>query len=201
MVPVNSEQCYLTDDILEILMDGDADGLARYLAAGGDANAAHNGNPLLTWACSLALDHPQMVKLLVEHGADVNRRGHKGEIPIVTTSYLGAASTVALLLGAGARVNDADDDIGQTALMAAAKGGHLDGVERLVAHGGKVDAKDKRGSTALHWSATEGDHPDVVRYLLKVGLDPDEKNASGRSPKDYARSLNRHRMLKVMEQA
>jgi uncharacterized protein len=195
------ENRYLIGDILEILMDGDADGLARYLAAGGDANAVHNGNPLLTWACSLALDHPQMVKLLVEHGADVNRRGHKGEIPLVTASYLGAASTVALLLGAGAKVNDADDDIGQTALMAAAKGGHLDVMERLVAHGGKVNAKDKRGSTALHWSATEADHPDAARYLLSLGLDQNETNTSGRSPKDYARALDFHRMLKVMEQA
>ena len=191
----------MTRDVLHILIDGDADGLARYLAAGGDANAVHNGNPLLTWACSLALDYPGMVELLVEHGADVNRRGRNGQIPLVTASYLGATSTVALLLRAGARVNDADDDIGQTALMAAAKGGHLDVMERLVAHGGKVDAKDKRGSTALHWSSADGDHPEVARYLLNLGIDPNEKNASGRSPKDSARVLKRRGMLRVIEQA
>jgi ankyrin repeat protein len=191
----------VTTDIIEILIDGNVAGLERYLAAGGDVNAVHEGNPLLTWACSLALDHPHMVKLLVEHGADVNRRGHNGEIPLATASYLGAASTVALLLGAGARVNDADDDIGQTALMVAAKGGHLDIMERLVAHGGKVNAKDKRGGTALHWSATEADRPDVARYLLGLGLDPDGKNITGHSAKDYARALNFKDMLKVMEQA
>ncbi len=191
----------MTSDIIEILFDGDADGLERYLATGGDANAEHEGNPLLTLACSLALDYPRMVEVLVEHGADVNRRGRKGQIPLVTTSYLGAASTVALLLKAGARVNEADEDIGQTAFMAAAKGGHVEIMKQLVAHGAKAALKDKHGDTALHWSATEHDHPDVARYLLSLGLDPNEKNASGRTAKDYARALKFSDMLKVMEQA
>jgi ankyrin repeat protein len=137
---------------------------------------------------------------VVEHGADVNRRGRKGQIALVTTSYLGAASTVALLLKAGARVDEADEDIGQTAFMAAAKGGRIEIMKQLVAHGANADLKDKRGGTALHWSATEHDHPDVARYLLSLGLDPNEKNASGRTAKDYARALKYQEMLKVMEQ-
>ena len=69
-----------------------------------------------------------------------------------------------------------------------------------MARGAKADLKDKHGCTALHWSATEGDHPEVARYLLALGLDPGEKNATGRSAKDYGTALKYHEMLKVMEQ-
>jgi ankyrin repeat protein len=40
----------------------------------------------------------------------------------------------------------------------------------LLAHGANVDAKEKRGQTALMWAAAEG-HVDVVELLLKAGAD------------------------------
>jgi ankyrin repeat protein len=60
-----------------------------------------------------------------------------------------------------------------TALQAAALGGHLDVVNRLLAAEADVNAEGcyYSGCTALYAAALQG-HVDVVRRLLDAGADP-----------------------------
>jgi hypothetical protein len=58
-----------------------------------------------------------------------------------------------------------------TGLFAAAARGDATGVERLVAGGARVDARDGYGRTPLHVAAYGG-HADAMRALVKAGADP-----------------------------
>ena len=68
-------------------------------------------------------------------------------------------------------VNEKDKG-GKTALIGAARGGHLKVVEYLVKYGANIDLKDNLGRTALMWAARYG-HVEVVKYLLENGASID----------------------------
>ena len=58
-----------------------------------------------------------------------------------------------------------------TGLLAAAARGDAAEIERLVARGGKLDARDGYGRTPLHVAAYGG-HADATRALVKAGANP-----------------------------
>jgi ankyrin repeat protein len=51
-------------------------------------------------------------------------------------------------------------------------------IEVLLAHRADISAKDKDGSTALHWAADRGDK-EVIEALLAGSVDVNEKNKNG----------------------
>jgi len=71
-----------------------------------------------------------VVKVLLEKGADVNIVGDKGVTPLMLASQLGYEGIVEMLLKAGADVNIVSEG-GVTALMAALQEGYEDVVEML----------------------------------------------------------------------
>lgn len=58
-------------------------------------------------------------------------------------------------------------------------------VEKLLAHGADVKARDGDGDTALHGAAQTG-NVDIVRMLLDKGADPNAKNQHGGTPLMWA---------------
>ncbi len=187
------------DPVLDAVLSQDMQRLENCLIAGGDVNAEEGGTPAIVFAASLG--EPRLVELLIKHGADVNRKGNGNATALAAAAYVASSpSVIAALLRAGAKINDRND-IGQTALMSAAKGGHLATMKLIVAHGADPKTKDDGGRTALHWASTNGDFPEVARFLIELGLDPTEKASEGGSAIDYARALKRTEMLRAMESA
>jgi ankyrin repeat protein len=74
---------------------------------------------------------------------------------------------------------------GVTPLMLAANMGFVEGVQSLIAAGGKVDTPNDTGETPLI-SAVHRKDTAMVRVLLKAGANPDRADNSGRSARDYA---------------
>src|SRR6185295_10732810 len=60
--------------------------------------------------------------------------------------------------------------LGETPLMVAARSGHADIVEQLLAKDANVNARAGRGQTALMWAVAQK-HPDVVKALLAHNAD------------------------------
>ncbi|MEM7147394.1 MAG: ankyrin repeat domain-containing protein [Verrucomicrobiota bacterium] len=75
---------------------------------------------------------------------------------------------VALLMLGGLTSACTESGEGITPLMYAAKGGHLEQVERLIESGAAVDAESRYSWTALMFAAAEG-HTSVVQALLDAG--------------------------------
>jgi len=88
------------------------------------------------------------------------------------------------LIGKGANVNPRDNR-GATPLQIASAMGWTPGVAILVESGARVDDATDTGETALI-SAVHLRDIQMMRLLLKAGADPDRKDNSGRSARDYA---------------
>lgn len=72
----------------------------------------------------------------------------------------------------------------QAALVMVARAGNVEAAELLVRHGAKVECAEERdgGKTALMWAAGEG-QPEMVRFLLAHGADPDARAAVRKGPR------------------
>jgi ankyrin repeat protein len=91
-----------------------------------------------------------MITALLEAGADVNSRHEYGFTALYAASNKGNKNSVKLLLAQpGIKLDETNDTVGNTALMAAAEHGHAEIVEMLVAAGAKVSITDIGGETAI----------------------------------------------------
>ena len=87
-------------------------------------------------------DRFEMVRLLIEHGANVNARGKYYDTPLHIASYSGDADTVRLLIKHGAEVNS-EDRWHCTPLHLALLSGRAEIVQLLVEHGARVNERDE----------------------------------------------------------
>src|SRR6185436_5151339 len=124
-----------------------------------------------------------LVELLLNAGANPNTRIATGETPLMTCASTGSADAVRALIARGADVNAKEPSQNQDALMWAASERHPNVVRLLVEAGADARAHTKKGFTALHFAAREGDI-DSVRQLLASGV-----NVNVRSLPDNIRSL------------
>jgi len=68
---------------------------------------------------------------------------------------------------------------GYTALMAAARAGHVPNVTFLLSEGASVRPRAAGGITALMMAAQDCKHPETIRLLLEAGADPNEESDDG----------------------
>ena len=87
----------------------------------------------------------------------------------MTCASSGNADAVRMLIARGADVNAKEPSQNQTALMWAAAERHPNVVRLLVEAGADLQAHTKKGFTALHFAAREGDL-DSARQLLAAGV-------------------------------
>ena len=88
-------------------------------------------------------------------------------ISLIEAASKGDIDTVRTLLAKGADVNAEDND-GNTALMASAKNGHTNIVQVLLKQGADVNAKTKSGETALMIAKKMG-HEEIVLIFKEAG--------------------------------
>ena len=99
------------------------------------------------WSASHA-GHFEIVKLLVEEGADVNHTTKTLSTPLRTACFRGRLDIVQYLVEHGADTNAVNNE-GSTCLMAAAYNRHDDIVRYLVTHGAQLDRTDRHGKAFL----------------------------------------------------
>jgi ankyrin repeat protein len=137
--------------------------------AGADANDANDFHATaLSEACANA--SAPLVALLLKAGAQPNTRIATGETPLMTCARSGGAEAVSALIAAGAEIDAKEPAQNQTALMWAAAEHHAAVVRRLIDAKADLRARTKKGFTALHFAAREGDLENA-RLLLAAGVD------------------------------
>jgi hypothetical protein len=163
--------------LYEAANDGDLDGVNEILAAGGNANAAidGDGSPLIGAARSGKM---VIVRRLIDAGADANMPVEGDGSPLIQAAASGHLDIVRYLLDRGADVNlivPGDEN----ALMCGAEQGHLAIVRLLVERGANVNERiwTERGRgreaegewrTAVS-QATKNGHTAVVSFLKSAG--------------------------------
>jgi len=153
--------------------------------AGADVNAANELRMTpLSRACTNR--NASLVGRLLEAGADANGLIATGETPLMTCAQTGSADAVRLLIARGADVNTKEPVQNHTALMWAAAEDHPHVVQLLIEHGADLRANTRKGFTALHFAAREG-NLECARLLLSAGVDvnirsqPDPREKGGGS--------------------
>ncbi|WP_129136945.1 ankyrin repeat domain-containing protein [Luteimonas sp. YGD11-2] len=158
---------------------GRPEAVMTLLANGADPRARdHEGNTPLHHAARST--DPGVAALLRDAAAELDARNDEGLTPLGIACAAGNWRLAKFLLERGAATHPAD---ATPALLAAAGGDEDDaaGVQLLLRHKARVDARDARGRTALHEAAFAG-HVDVVAALLDAGAAADPADSSSRTP-------------------
>ena len=167
--------------------NGDAGILEALLAAGADPNAALPGGETVLMTAARTGD-AEAVRVLLVRGADPNLRdGFRGQTALMWAAARNNASAVHALaeLGAdvraktgtvaraplGNRLFYAPPPTGFTALLFAARGGHVEAVRVLLAAGANVDDTLSDGQSALVVAVANANW-ELAGYLLDRGADP-----------------------------
>lgn len=122
-----------------------------------------------------------VVKLLLDYGADVNNKTKSGLTALYTASCVGCLPIVQLLLQYDADSNIKTISSGYTALFAAAENGHYAVVDLLLTYGTDVNMRSHSGHTILYWAARNG-YCSLLRLLLVHGANVNVKTPFGESP-------------------
>ncbi|MDQ3039360.1 MAG: ankyrin repeat domain-containing protein, partial [Pseudomonadota bacterium] len=158
---------------------GRPEAVMTLLANGADSRAADaEGNTPLHHAARSS--DPGVAALLRDAGAQVDAVNAEGVSPLGIACAAGNWRLARFLLERGATAEPAN---GQPVLLAAAGTEEDDaaGVQLLLRHKARVDARDGNDRCALHEAAFAG-HPDVCSALLDAGADVHARDALGRTP-------------------
>ncbi|KAN0136205.1 Ankyrin repeat-containing domain protein [Lactarius tabidus] len=122
----------------------------------------------------------EIVRLLIEHGADVTAQDEAYSTPLHLAASEGSAETVGLLIEHGADVA-AKDEGRRTPLHLASSVSVTTTVRLLIKHGANVSEQDKTNSTPLHFAAFSGSS-DTVHLLLEHGADVTALDGDNKTP-------------------
>ncbi len=152
--------------LMAVARTGNVRAARLLLEAGADVNAveAWGRQTALMWAA--AQKQPGMVQLLIEHGAEMDRRG-------VDRNWQRRVT-------AEPRPKDLDRG-GFTPLLYAAREGCLECARRLVDAGADIDRHDPDRTTPLVL-AVMNMRFDTAAYLIEAGADVDKWDLYGQSP-------------------
>lgn len=186
--------------LMRCVHTGDAAAVRAIVAGGADVRYKEPsaGQTALMWAAARA--HPEVTRILLEHGADPNAHtsatqhlhgtgllsttspagadffDYGGFTPLHFAAQSGDLVAARLLLAAGAELEKTSAD-GNGALVVAAMSGHGRLAAELLDLGADPNANGA-GYTALHAAVLRSD-PELAHTLLAAGADPDARLVRG----------------------
>jgi ankyrin repeat protein len=179
---------------------GDLEMVQALLDYKADVNARDDDNwiPMLSVSlgCYSAAPHnipqlwPDVARLLLEHGADLNVQTDRGSTPLHIAARDMGTEFVRVLLEHGANVG-AKDNKGRTPLHEV----RTDEIARmLLEHDADVGVEDNEGRTPLHDVRTD----EIARLLLEHGANVDAEDNKGRNPLQIASAKGNDQIMKLL---
>lgn len=201
-----------TVPIIEAVKRGDAEKVRQLLAQGADPNARETQAPIRYGLWMRLIDVPEplaktalilaagadrrdIVKILLDNGADVNATASWGETAL--TCAVGRQSDLEiakLLIARGADVNRWGFE---PPLTVAACEERVDLVRLLLDNGADVNAIDEAGYTALMEPAELG-YSEIVNTLIAAGIDVNAREREGRTALSFARERHQTAVADIL---
>ena len=162
----------------------------------------------LFWAFRESPDF-EMVRILVENGAEIDMRDMWGNTVLMLAAGFGDLDSVKYLVSRGSDINSKDDTGGNALLgaagmtvapfdMEAQNRDSYETVKFLTEAGSAVDDPNDNGTTPLmqaSWAA----HLETVKYLVSCGADIRARDINGETPLMNAAGSNKYRNLTERE--
>ncbi|HLR12315.1 MAG TPA: ankyrin repeat domain-containing protein [Burkholderiaceae bacterium] len=130
------------------------------------------------WWVAIANDRADVVKRLLEDGADANAVGTSGQPPIMFAIREGAWEVYDILLRHPDTAYNAINVNRETPLMYLAVIGETERAQDIIRRGAMVN---RPGWTPLHYAASTG-KVDTTKMLLEHGADVDARSPDGTTP-------------------
>ncbi|GKD07809.1 potassium channel AKT1-like protein, partial [Tanacetum coccineum] len=124
----------------------------------------------------------ECVLLLLDYGADPNKRDCEGNVPLWSAIMGRNDPVIKLLVDNGATL--ASGDVGDFASYAVEQNS-IDLLKDIIKHGGDVTVRNTIGTTALHKAISE-EKTQVVEFLINNGANIDLPDVHGWTPRDLA---------------
>jgi ankyrin repeat protein len=161
------------------------------------SNIVNLGSILLTFAAQAG--HLEIVRHLLDCGADINYRGYLGETALFIAAFEGDIRIVELLLERNALVYLVEAGAGSSPLFVAAQEGHLQIVEELIDQGG-ADVNQYRESD--EWTplmiAIDEEHDAVAERLLRHGANYNLRSIDGMTPLGMAATAGSDSIVQML---
>jgi hypothetical protein len=161
----NAGLSFNEETFVRVIQDGNAGAVQLFLAAGMPPMA--RGKQAIWLA--IEFKHPEVVKTLIEAGADVNEPGDYGQSMVMLAADHKNIEILEMLIAAGADVNR-PNEYKIAPLASAAEQGNMEIIETLLKAGAKVNARNTYGGTALQVAVLRG-YTDIVKRLIEAGAD------------------------------
>ena len=147
-----------------------------FIGKGLGLEVKNKGDATPLCAAARECENPEVLKALIDAGADIHATSHGGETLLITAAGLNPNPEITkFLLKKGFDLEDRDDD-GFTALLnAAAWQSNSDVLNVLVDAGANIHAKSKKGDNLFHHAAFNSSR-DVVRYISSAFSTTDVNN-------------------------
>ncbi|UYV81443.1 hypothetical protein LAZ67_20001212 [Cordylochernes scorpioides] len=126
----------------------------------------------------------ELMKLLIEFGADVNSRCMNGNTPLMNIALNGKIFEAQILIKSGASII-AEGNYKLNALHHAIEGNHIEMTKFLINSGANVNSKDSLGRTPLHLAAKKS-NINMLKILVEAKADIYLKDNKGMIPLAYA---------------
>lgn len=145
-----------------------------------------------------------IVKYLIDRGADVNKKDKLGRTPLlcVTWYYTNASDIVKILLESGADPNTKDSKKeGNTPLARACEMGNENSAKLLVKYGANVNEKNGLGYVPFQycvWGIPDRCSASLAKFLVDQGADINVKGKEGRTLLIYAVEAKRLDIVKLL---
>ena len=177
---------------------GDIELVKRGLNSGAlvDSKEGTKGSTPLMFAAQFGYE--DIVRLLVDKGADVNAKNNSSLTPLMSAAYGGQIENVRFLVEKGADVNAKNND-SWTPLVCAAWRGDEEIIRFLVEKGADVNAKYESPRSPLTFAALKG-QKEIVRFLVEMGADVNIKHKHSETPLMYAAHYGQEEIVRFLVQ-
>ncbi|SDL79454.1 Ankyrin repeat [Halarsenatibacter silvermanii] len=137
------------------------------------------------------------VEILISRGAEIDRRGPKGETALMLLMENDPSpEIVQRLLNAGASPRLSDDQ-GRTALHRAAAREQTDNARMLIEAEASPDPGDREGITPLMRAAANNERTEMISLLLAEGAELESRSRTGKTP--LMKTAAENESVRVME--